>query len=311
MRNFLKVASFVVLNLGCVSFSVADEQAVRQVIADYAAAFNDHHIDRISELWSADGILVDRTTGERITGRDAIVKDLRQVFRTHPNTRIFGSIDRVRFIKPDIARVSGSVRVSAPGNTTEEVTDFSALVIQQQTHWVIDTIEESQPAVPASPGEALADLNELIGRWVDESDSGQIINEFRFTDGGNFVTRTFHFVREGDVVRRGTQVIGWDPRSGEIRGWTFNTDGSFGDSVWQKADGKWLIKSTQTLADGRAASGTFVLKAVSDDEMTMELVGHEIEGEPQPAGVSVTLRRSAPEEAESGEASAADDGSDQ
>ena len=60
---------------------------------------------------------------------------------------------------------------------------------------------------------------------------------------------------------------------------------------WSSSGDDWLIKSSQTLADGNAASGTYILTKVSDDEVTLKLIGHEVEGEPQPTGPAATLVR--------------------
>ena len=45
--------------------------------------------------------------------------------------------------------------------------------------------------------------------------------------------------------------------------------------------------------DGGAASGTYVLKMVDADTIEMELIGHEIDGEPQPAKPAVKVVRKA------------------
>jgi hypothetical protein len=107
-------------------------------------------------------------------------------------------------------------------------------------------------------------------------------------------------------VREGTQVVGFDPRSVEIRSWTFQSDGGFGDATWSRSGDDWLVKSSQTLPDGRAASGTFVYSRVSDDEMTVRLIGHEIEGEPQPSGEAITIKRVVEEVEEVKDVAAAD-----
>ena len=70
-----------------------------------------------------------------------------------------------------------------------------------------------------------------------------------------FLIRTIVEQSDGQVSRAGTQIIGWDPRSEHIRSWDFNADGSFGDGTWSKNGGDWLVKSSQTLASGEAASG--------------------------------------------------------
>ena len=54
---------------------------------------------------------------------------------------------------------------------------------------------------------------------------------------------------------------------------------------------EWHIKSSQTLANGDAASGTYVMTPIDENTMTVQLIGHEIEGEPQPATPAITVIR--------------------
>jgi hypothetical protein len=41
------------------------------------------------------------------------------------------------------------------------------------------------------------------------------------------------------ILQHGTQWIGWDPAAKQIRSWSFEADGGYGESVWTKqgADG--------------------------------------------------------------------------
>ena len=270
--------------------SQADEAAVKNMIGDYAKAFNAKDLDGVLGYWTENGVHIDRETGERTEGRDAIAKDIREAFQTRPEARLLGRIDRLRFIKPDVASVEGQVTISAQGEDPT-LTDFSAILVGQDGKWKIDSIEESPTPLPATSYDALRQLDWLVGRWGDESEAGRIDNVFRWSENGAFLIRSFSAELADGDSHQGTQVIGWDPRSLEIRSWTFNSDGSFGDATWSKNGEDWLIKSSQTLADGQAASGTFVLSRNGDDEMTLQLIGHELEGEPQPAERSVTVVR--------------------
>jgi hypothetical protein len=135
-------------------------------------------------------------------------------------------------------------------------------------------------------------LEWLIGKWADDGADGvRIETDVRWSDGEAFLLRTFILHSADGTEKQGTQIIGYDPRAHQIRSWSFNADGSFGDGVWTKSGEEWSIKSSQTLADGQAASGTYVLKRVNANTLSLQLVGHEIEGEPQPAGKAATVTR--------------------
>lgn len=294
MRFNLLVSLLVSMVLLNPSIRADDEVAVRKMFGDYASAFNAKDEQKVASFWTLDSRYLDRQTGERTEGRAAIAADITGAFADRPDDRLVGRVDDVRFIKSDVASVSGVVTVGNPIERPESV-DFSAILVLENGRWLFDSVEESATPVPATPSDALGRLKWLVGKWEDQSESAMVENVFRWSDNGSFLIRSFASQSAEGEISRGTQVIGWDPRSLEIRSWTFNSDGSFGDATWSNNGDDWLIKSSQTLAGGDAASGTYVLSKVSKDEVTLKLIGLEIGGEPQPSGPAASLvRRPAP-----------------
>ena len=97
------------------------------------------------------------------------------------------------------------------------------------------------------------------------------------------------------------QVIGWDPRTHRIRSWMFDSDGSFGESVWARDENRWIVKHTGTLADGSDASVTHIVTPVDADTVTVQSKDHVVNGEKQPDLPEVKLtRRPAKEEPKPG-----------
>lgn len=115
--------------------------------------------------------------------------------------------------------------------------------------------------------------------------------KFSWAPGGAFLVRSFKTQLADGVGYQGTQVIGWDPRASQIRSWSFDSDGAFGDGVWSRNGDTWTIQSTQTLADGGAASGAYLLTKVDDDTLTLRLVGHEVDGQPLPSRPAIKVVR--------------------
>lgn len=293
-KTYLLAACF-----SCVAaFSVtacADEAAARKMIDDYAAAFNKHDLEGVAGFWTEQGVHVDHESGVRTEGRAAIVADIAAAFKESPDSRLVGRIRHMRFIKPDVASVDGEATVSSPG-AEPSIVAFSAVLVDHDGKWMIDSIEETPIPIPATSYDALRELEWLVGHWVDDSAEARVDTVFRWTADRAFLLRSYSIESPEGDLQQGTQVIGWDPRSEEIRSWSFNSDGSFGDATWSKNGNDWLVKSSQTLPDGQAASGTFVLEKVDDNTMTMQLIGHEVEGEPRPASEPVTVVRASGEE---------------
>jgi uncharacterized protein (TIGR02246 family) len=267
-----------------------DEAAVRATIAAYVQAFNDKKLDAVASHWAEQAIHMDRETGAQTEGREAIRADIAAVLKERPDTMLVGSVDRVRFIKPDVASVEGQASVGEIGEEPS-VSAFSAILIEEDGKWLIDSIAEMPLPRPSTSYDALQELEWLVGRWVDQSDTVRVDTTVRWTADRAFLLRSYAVEVDGGIARQGTQVIGWDPRSHEIRSWSFNSDGSFGDGTWSKNGEDWLITSSQTLSDGRAASGTFVFTRVDNDTLSLKLVGHEIEGEPQSTKEAVKVVR--------------------
>lgn len=268
----------------------ADESAVREFVAGYVKAFNEHDLEAVTSMWAGNAVHTDRDTGERTEGCEEIVADVAMTFKTQPDARLAGRVDRVRMVKPDVASVEGQTTFLAPGAAPSQA-NFTAILVKEDGQWRIDSIEESAVPQPTTAQDALAQLSWLVGRWVDNGDGVRVDTTVRWTTNNAFLLRSFVVQTPNGVAQQGTQVIGWDPRSREIRSWSFNSDGSFGDGTWTKSGEQWLIKSTQTLADGEAASGTYVLTRVDDDTITLRLIGHEVEGQPRPATEAVTVVR--------------------
>ncbi len=288
MRKPLVFALFVTCLLALPAS--ADEAAVKKMINDYARAFNAKDINTVMSYWTEGGVHVDRESGERTEGRDAVKADIEESFKLRPGNRISGSIQRVHLVRPDVANVDGEVTVTSPdGDPSRSM--FTAILVESDGKWKIDTIEETAAVAPESQYDALQELEWLIGRWVDDSENARVDTVFRWTSNRAFLLRSFAVTTADGTVTNGTQVIGWDPRAQEIRSWSFQSDGSFGDGTWSKSGDDWIVRSSQTLSDGQAASGTFVYSPLDDDAISIRLIGHEIEGEPQPSGGSVTVTR--------------------
>ena len=280
----------IITSTSVVAVSRADESTVRAAIASYVDAFNDQELQTVASMWTENATHIDRQSGERTEGREAISKDIQTVFNEQPNTRLSGQVDSVRMITVDVAKVDGQTIVGVPYQPETEST-FSAILIHQDGRWMIDSMEEMTLPQPPTSYDALKKLDWLEGKWLDQTATGSVETTVSWSPNRAFLIRSFVAQDEESQTQQGTQVIGWDPRSQEIRSWTFNSDGSFGDAVWSESENDWLIKSSQTTSDGLAASGTYVLSRRDQDTINLHLIGHEIEGEPQPNTDVITVVR--------------------
>ncbi len=264
-----------------------------QALRGYLEAFNKHDAKAVAALWMPQGVYVDRSTGERVEGRAALEKDFAATFKEKPHSQLSGTLKSVRFIRPDVVSAEGEA-VESP-NSTETAsnrTAFSAIFVQQDGRWLIDSIQESDVPPPQPETAALTDLEWMVGHWVDKSKDARVDTVVRWSPRHAFLVRSFTIKTGQDSEPdQGTEIVGRDPHTKQLRSWTFLSDGSFGEATWTKEGNTWTRKGTQTLSDGRSASGTQVITRVDDNTTTVELIAKEIDGEPQPASDPLTVVR--------------------
>jgi uncharacterized protein (TIGR02246 family) len=303
-RTHTIAVGLLLFTLGSVvSPASADDDSseqVRAALRDYVEAFNAHDAAAVAAHWAENAVYTDRETGEKIEGREALEADFAALFEANPESQLVGEITDISFVTDDVAIVNGTASVYAP-DADPSLATFSATFVRQDNAWLLHSVNESDIPVPESAYDALQPLAWMVGTWVDEAGDVRVETTVSWAPGGSFLIRAFSIESGEETVKEGTQVIGWDPRAREIRSWSFDSDGSFGDGVWTLSGGKWLVQSTQTLADGAAASGTYVITPVDADSFTVQLIGHEVEGEPLPTSEVVTIVRSSAEQAAAGE----------
>lgn len=265
-------------------------QEIEAAIRSYVTAFNDQKIEDLANMWAPECVHTNRETGEKTLGRETIKKDLAEAFSAPAKMRLSGQIQSIRVIRPEVVMVDGETTVSS-SEIEPITTQFSAVLVKNDGKWQIDSMEEMPLAIAPGAAEALAELGWLEGTWVDNAPGSQVLSSVRWSTNKTFLIRSMTEETEGVVSNLGTQIIGWDPRARQIRSWVFNADGSFGEGIWTKAAETWMVKSTQTLADGNLSTGTYLIDRKNDDELTVQLVGHEVNGEMLPNSEPVVMKR--------------------
>ncbi len=284
------VAVLFLLSTVGVPFVDADEGAVRKTLTEYVDVFNQKTAEKIAGFWTENGTHTDRQTGQRTAGREAIQADVMKLMKEGSDFKLSATITGIRLITADVASVEGETTVVI-SDADPLVSKYTAILVRQGDKWLLDTVEEMPLPQPASTADALKELEWLVGEWVDDSGAEKVTMTFRWTANQAFLLRSFSVENKEDVTMTGTQVIGWDPRGQQIRSWSFTSDGAFGESTWLRDENRWMSKSSQTLVSGEVASGTYVMERLDDDSFTMQLVGYEVGGQPQPTGSSVKVIR--------------------
>jgi len=267
-----------------------DTLAVQQAMAAYVEAFNRHDAETLVSLWSPTGTYVNKETGERSSGREALAADFAKVFTATPEILLSGGADEIRVIGGDTAIVDGVTTVVLP-DAEPSISAYTAILVKQEGKWLLETVHESDLPTPETPRQALQPLEWMVGSWQDESDTATVSSIMRWSPSQAFLIRSYDVIREDEEPFQGQQIIGWDPAVKEIRSWTFNSDGSFGEGVWSQNGAEWIVRKSETLADGRLASGTQVITQIDGDTITVQTIAKEVDGAPEPTADPVTMKR--------------------
>jgi len=112
-----------------------------------------------------------------------------------------------------------------------------------------------------------------------------------WTGNGSFLERSFAIGRVEEEPLEGVQVIGWDPVWGQIRSWTFDAEGGFGEGIWAKEDNRWVVKATAVLPDGNTGSEQRILTPVGADQFKWKSVQRQVGGHLLPSNEEIVLVR--------------------
>ena len=247
-----------------------DLAAVQALVKSFAQSFNGHQAKDIAELFTADAEIIDEA-GSIQRGRPAIEKVFEDVFGRHPEIRMQVQVDSIRFLGHVTATEEGTTTTVAdtqPG-ALAEVSRYVVTYVKQDATWKMASARDLSSR-PQTAAEHLKELAWLVGSWVDENGELLVSTTFRWSDDQNYLLSDFTIQGGGALRPKGTQRIGWDPRTNELRSWTFDSNGGFGEAVWTRDGNRWISKTTGVTHDGRAISATNILTQVDQDHATYQ-----------------------------------------
>lgn len=138
--------------LTCVVLCVAqpkgtaeDEIAIRKVLAEVTEAFNRHEGKLVPAAYSDDFDAV-IANGARIPGKP----DLTDGFKTHlKNARKIEKIERIRFIRPDVAVVDGTFEYTGTEIKPYPRGRQTIVLTKENRQWVMTALRTMVPTTPA------------------------------------------------------------------------------------------------------------------------------------------------------------------
>jgi uncharacterized protein (TIGR02246 family) len=269
-----------------------EEKAIRALVEAFTAAFNKADAKALGALFAEDAELVDEDGG-RIHGRANIAAHFAAGFAESPGAKIEIQVESIRFLGPTAALEEGRARVHAGKGGEVESSRYLVAYVKHEGKWLQSSVREfGDPKV--SHHDRLKELEWMLGEWVDETPDSVVFTNCEWSDDKNFLLRSFTIHAAGKPVMKGTQRVGWDPLARQFKSWVFDSEGGYGEALWSKEGGRWVLKSTGVLPDGRAASSTNVFVPVSKDVIHWNSVDRVVGGKALPDLPVVVMVRKPP-----------------
>ena len=272
----------------------ADEEAILLTGETYVKAYCSEDAKKVASHFTADAEFID-VHGEVYRGRDAIEAAMKELFAEESVSRMEMDIESIRFISPGVAVEDGVTICNDADGDDPVYARYTAVHVKTDGRWLTASVREHSAKDFRQQHRAqLQKLAWLQGDWVDEGNDSVVIFSCEAVDRGNFLIRKFAIKVAGQEAMTGTQRIGWDPVTGKLKAWIFDSEGGYSDGFWHRDGKDWVLKSSGVTADGQAASSTTIYTLVDEQTMTWKSVDHEIDGEELPDSEVVTIVRRAP-----------------
>jgi uncharacterized protein (TIGR02246 family) len=243
-----------------------DDKPIRDAVDTFAQAFAKGDAKAIAGLFTENGEAVD-PEGEAIRGREALEGHYAARFAEIPNAKLEPGVESIKPLAPSVATVTGRSRVVGSDGSEVGGAPYSATFIERDGKWLVASLRELPEDKPISPYERLKELEWLVGDWVEETDEAVVLTSIAWSGNKTYLLRSFDVRVKGKPALTGTQRIGWDPLTGQIKSWVFDDNGGYGEGLWSRAGDQWVVKATGVRPDGRVTTATQVLTYVDNDHL--------------------------------------------
>ena len=274
----------------------AEAKPIRDLVDAFAKAYSTPDLKALAATLADEANVID-SSGETARGKQAVMEMYSSSLEENPGLNLEPKVQEIRFVTPDVARVEGQARLSTDKGDASEYTRFSSLVVKREGKWLVAEIREYPAAVEdVSSYDRLKELEWMVGDWVDESESVKATSTVRWTDNKSFLIRTYQVEVKGENATSGTVLIGWDPQTGQIKSWLFDSNGGHGEGLWARTGEKeWVVKAQGVLRDGRPTSATQIHTVLNNDSVKTSSIDRIIGGQIEPDIVDVVMVRKPPQ----------------
>ncbi len=249
-----------------------DRAAINKLKQSLREAFAEGDAAKAAALMT-DGAVLDPSDATPLHGRANIQKALAEYFAKRANkTRIEFEPETLRFLSRDAAVEDGDVKITK-GQAAPTVQRYLLHVLREDGKWLLASIKEWP-----SEEEDLKELGWLIGSWEAKQGNMQVRTNYEWF-GDKAYIRGNVSVRIDGHTESGMQVIGKDPRTDELRVWTFEVGGGMFEGTCTRDADAWLFRSEGVSVAGNSMSYISILAHINNDTFTWQPVNIAVNGE--------------------------------
>ena len=262
----------------------ADRAAILAVMKSLPQAFEKADAKAIAAIWTSEGEYI-ADDGTTLHGREALEKAYGEFFKKNPKVTLDYESESLRFVARDTAVGEGYATLHRVPSEPPTVSRVSTLFAREDGQWRIALLRE-WPDEEAS----LRELSWLIGSWSSKEGDRPVQTTYEWEGEKAFIRARFS-VALPEKPRSGTQMIGKDPSSGELRSWTFESTGGFGEGSWSRDGNQWLVDATVVLPDGGRLTATNILTKIDNDTFTWQSTKRKLDDADLPDAPPVKVTR--------------------
>lgn len=266
-----------------------DEAAIRKTAETFIRAYGDADAVAVAEHFTPNAEIIDEY-GNVLRGRDEIQKAFSSQFAKHPGSRVELHINSIRLVTPEVAVEEGIAIYFPSSGTPTTRKRYAVTHVKGDDGWLVASSRDLDSRVDSNYSHLHA-FEWLIGDWsnADAVSNSSVVAKCRWSDNKNFLLREFAF-RGQDAGFDATERIGWDPVTGTIRSWFFDSNGGVAEGEWHRNGEQWVITARGYSRDGQQVASTNVITPIDDNSYRWESRDRHIGGKPQP-DISMTIQR--------------------
>lgn len=272
---------------------IKDKEAVKEAVMAnvraFTAAYNKRDIKAVLAFF-ADDCVVTEADGSTLNGLKEIEADLKESFKNDPDSRLSISVDSLQVISPDVLIEEGKTAFYPDGKTLSAETDYQVTHAKRGGKWLITRVRSFNRVV-LSPYDSLRELEWLIGDWINEDQDSLVESSYRWDTNKAFLINDFSVKIQGKKALTGTQRIGRDALTKQLKSWVFDSEGGYAESLWSSLDEGWIMKAKGVRADGKVVTVTNQLTQLTKDRFRLDAADRLVGDERLPNVSIISVRR--------------------